>query len=145
MVDATHTKVMKLDIVSAERSLFSGTVQRLSVTGTMGELGIHPGHTPLLTSLKPGQIYAILEDGSEDVFYMSGGMLEVQPGIVTVLADVAQRAADLDEAAAKAAKERAEQLIGSKQASVDYAEAMIELANAIAQLRAIQHIRDRKR
>lgn len=145
MVDATHAKVMKLDIVSAEKSLFSGNVLRLAVTGSMGELGIHPGHTPLLTSLKPGQIYATLEDGSEEVFYMSGGMLEVQPGIVTVLADVAQRAADLDEAAAKAAKERAEQVISSKQASVDYAEAMIELANAVAQLRAIQHIRDRKR
>jgi F-type H+-transporting ATPase subunit epsilon len=145
MIDATHAKVMKLDIVSAETSLFSGKVQRLVVTGSIGELGIHPGHTPLLTSLKPGQIYAVLEDGSEETFYMSGGMLEVQPGIVTVLADVAQRAADLDEAAAKAAKERAEQIINSKQASVDYAEAMIELANAVAQLRAIQHIRDRKR
>jgi len=144
MIEANNAKVMKLDIVSAETALFSGNVQRLVVTGRMGELGIHPGHTPLLTSLKPGQIYAILEDGSEEVFYMSGGMLEVQPGIVTVLADVAQRAADLDEAAAKAAKERAEQLMSSQQANVDYAEATIELANAVAQLRAIQHLRDRK-
>ncbi len=142
---AQSMKTMKLNIVSAELSLFSGMVQRVEVTGGMGELGIHPGHTPLLTSLKPGQIYAILEDGSEEAFYMSGGMLEVQPSVVTVLADVAQRAADLDEAAALAAKERAEQLIESKKERVDYAQAMIELANAIAQLRAIQYIRDSKK
>ncbi len=147
MVETTHSnnKAMNLDIVSAEASLFSGKVLHLSVTGSMGELGIHPGHTPLLTALKPGHIYATLEDGSEEVFYLSGGMLEVQPGVVTVLADVAQRAADLDEAAAKAAKERAEKLIDSKKSKLDYAEAMAELAKAVAQLRAIARVRDRKR
>lgn len=136
---------MKLDIVSAEASLFSGQVARLEVTGSMGELGIHPGHTPLLTSLKPGQIFATLEDGSEQVFYMSGGVLEVQPHIVTVLADIAQRAEDLDEAAAQAAKDRAEDIINNQKASVDYAEAIVELAQAAAQLRAIQQLRNRKK
>lgn len=136
---------MELDIVSAEASLFSGQVQRLEVTGSMGELGIHPGHTPLLTSLKPGQIFATLEDGSEQVFYMSGGILEVQPHVVTVLADIAQRAEDLDEAAAQAAKERAEEIINNQKSNVDYAEAIVELAQAAAQLRAIQQLRNRKR
>jgi F-type H+-transporting ATPase subunit epsilon len=138
-------KLIKLDIVSAEKALFSGDVQRVEVTGSMGELGIHPGHTPLLTSLKPGQVFVTMEDGHEEVFYMSGGMLEVQPSIVTVLADVAERAADIDEAAAIAAKERAEKMIESKKADIDYAEATIELANAVAQLRAIKHIRDSKK
>ena len=136
---------MELDIVSAEASLFSGQVQRLEVTGSMGESGIHPGHTPLLTSLKPGQIFATLEDGSEHVFYMSGGILEVQPHVVTVLADIAQRAEDLDEAAAQAAKERAEEIINNQKANVDYAEAIVELAQAAAQLRAIAQLRNRKR
>lgn len=136
---------MELDIVSAEASLFSGKVQRIEVTGSMGELGIHPGHTPLLTSLKPGQIFATLEDGSEQVFYMSGGILEVQPRVVTVLADIAQRAEDLDEAAAEAAKERAQEIINNQKANVDYAEAIVELAQAAAQLRAIQQLRDRKK
>src|SRR4030081_3802108 len=98
-------KTMQLDIVSAERSLFQGVVKFISVTGGMGELGINPGHTTLLTDLKPGQVRVEFAEGKSEVFYISGGMLEIQPEIVTILADTAVRASDLDEAAAKAAIE----------------------------------------
>jgi F-type H+-transporting ATPase subunit epsilon len=136
-------KCMDLDIVSAEASIFQGKVQHLSVTGSMGELGIHPGHTALLTSLKPGQIFAVLEDGKEEIFYMSGGMLEVQPQSVTILADTANRASDLDEAAANAAKARAEKLLNEHKSGVEYSKALVELAESMAQLRAIQRLRDK--
>jgi len=136
-------KCMDLDIVSAEASIFQGKVQHLSVTGSMGELGIHPGHTALLTALKPGQIFAVLEDGREEVFYMSGGMLEVQPEAVTVLADTAYRAADLDEVAANAAKARAEKMLDQHKSGMEYSKALIELAESMAQLRAIQRLRDK--
>lgn len=135
---------MQLDIVSAEASLFSAKVQRLEVTGSMGELGIHPGHTPLLTSLKPGQITTVLADGREEIFYISGGMLEVQPGLAIVLSDTAQRAADLDEVAAQAARERAEKCVQENKSGVEYAQALIELAQAAAQLRAIKQLRERR-
>src|SRR3990167_10064253 len=134
-------KTMQLEIVSAEASLFSGSVEVVSVTGSMGELGIYPGHRQLLTSLKPGQIKAVLEGGKEEVFYISGGMLEVQPDVVTVLADTALRAADLDEAAALAAKEEAERKLAEQKAGVEYSRAMTEVAEAAAQLRAIEMIR----
>ncbi len=139
------SKTMQLDIVSAEAEIFSGEVAMVSVTGSMGELGIYPGHTALLTSLKPGQVKAALVDGSAEVFYISGGMLEVQPKIVTILADTAARAADLDEAAAIAAKERAEKILTDKKAEIQYGAALTELAEAMAQLRAIQMLRDRRR
>lgn len=135
---------MDLDIVSAEASIFKGAVQHIMVSGGLGELGIHPGHTALLTSLKPGQVYATMADGSEDIFYISGGMLEVQPDAITILADTAQRATDLDEAAAEAAKERAENVLSDKKAGVEYAEALVELAQAAAQLRAIQKLRNKR-
>ncbi len=134
---------MELDIVSAEASIFTGSVKFLSVTGSAGELGIHPGHTALLTSLKPGQIKATLESGNEEVFYISGGMLEVQPDAVTVLADTAIRAADLDEAAAQASKERAEKTLVEQKSGIEYSRAISELAEAAAQLRAIQTLRKR--
>ncbi len=134
-------KTIQLDIVSAVAPIFSGAVQHLIVTGKAGELGIYPGHTALLTALKPGQIKAILADGEEEVFYISGGMLEVQPDIVTVLADSAMRAHDIDEAAAIAAKERAEKIIGEQKENIQYAGAATELAEAAAQLRALQAIR----
>jgi F-type H+-transporting ATPase subunit epsilon len=134
-------KTMKLDIVSAESSVFSGVVELLSVTGSMGELGIHPGHTPLLTSLKAGQVHAALGGGSDEVFYISGGMLEVQPGIVTILADTAARAEDLDEAAAVAAKEHAERALDGKRSELEHAKAVAELAEAVAQIRAIASLR----
>lgn len=136
---------MTLDIVSAEAAIFSGKVQSVVATGQGGELGIFPGHTALLTAIKPGQVFAVLEDGKEEVFYMSGGMLEVQPDSVTVLADTAERAADLDEAAAKAAMDRAEQVLSQHKSGVEYSRAVAELAEAAAQLRAIHLLRDRSK
>ena len=132
---------MQLEIVSAEAAIFTGTVTMVSVSGGVGELGIYPGHRQLLTALKPGQIKALLADGAEEIFYMSGGMLEVQPDVVTVLADTALRAADLDEAAALAAKEEAERKLGEQKAGVEYSIALAELAEAAAQLRAISLLR----
>lgn len=134
---------MQLEIVSAQAAIFTGTVEQVIVTGSMGELGIYPGHTALLTSLKPGQIQAVLEGGKEDVFYISGGMLEVQPDVVTVLADTALRATDLDEAAALLAKEEAEKKLEEQKAGIEYSAAMSELAEAAAQLRAISLLRKR--
>lgn len=134
---------LRLDIVSAEKEIFSGEAEMVLVTGELGELGIAPGHAPLLTSLKPGNVRAILPDKSEEIFYISSGMLEVQPFIVTVLADTAMRAADIDEAAAIDAKERAERAIGDKVSDIDLAEAASQLAEAIAQLRAIQKLKKR--
>lgn len=130
-----------LDIVSAEQAIFSGVVEMVVATGELGELGITPGHAPLLTVLKPGEIRVTRQGGEQDIYYVSGGMLEVQPYCVTVLADVVERASELDEASAQAAKERAEELMASKNADVDYALAASELARAVAQIRAIQKIR----
>ena len=136
-------KTIELDIVSAEASIFKGEVSFVSVTGTIGELGIHPGHSPLLTALKPGQIRAVLKDGKEEIFYMSGGMLEVQPKTVSILADTALRADDLDEAAALAAKQKAEKILQQKTDGMEYSRALSELAEAAAQLRAISILRDK--
>ncbi len=130
-----------LDIVSAEKEIFSGTVEMVVATAELGEVGIAPGHAPLLTVLRPGEIRVTLPGGEQEIFYVSGGMLEVQPRHVTVLADAVERAADLDEAAALAAKERAEQAIANKNAEIDYSAAAAELARAVAQIRAIQKIR----
>jgi len=130
-----------VDIVSAEANIFSGVAEMVFATGELGELGIPYGHAQLLTTLKPGQVRLLQEDGSEELFYISGGFLEVQPDRVTVLADAAERAADLDEAAALEAKRRAEKLFEDKQADMDYAEALAELARAVAQLRAIQMLK----
>lgn len=135
------TKTIQLDIVSAVAPIFSGAVQHLVVTGKAGELGIYPGHTALLTALKPGQIQAVLANGEEEVFYISGGMLEVQPTLVTVLADSALRAHDIDEAAALAAQERAQKALSEQKDNIEYAGAATELAEAAAQLRALQAIR----
>lgn len=128
-----------LDIVSAEQEIFSGVVERVVATGIMGELGIVPGHAPLLTVLKPGEVRVVLSGGEEQVYYVSGGMLEVQPFHVTVLADAALRAENLDEQAALKAKEKAEQAIASKE--IDYSVAATELARAVAQIRAIKKLR----
>ncbi len=130
-----------LDIVSAERAIFSGIVEQVVLTGELGELGITPGHAPLLTVLRPGEIRATLPGGKEDIYYVSGGMLEVQPYTVTVLADAVERADTLDEAAAIAAKTRAEEMIANKDADIDYTRAMAELTRAMAQIRAIQKVR----
>ncbi|ALP40774.1 F0F1 ATP synthase subunit epsilon [Aeromonas schubertii] len=130
-----------LDVVSAEGKLFSGRVQSVAVTGAEGELGIHHGHTPLLTSIKPGLVRLVKQQGGEEVMYISGGMLEVQPETVTVLADTAIRADDLDEAKALEAKRRAEERIHSSHGDIDYAQASAELAKALAQLRVIDIVK----
>jgi len=130
-----------LDIVSAEQKIFSGLVENVIASGVEGDLGIYPGHTPLLTSLKPGIVRVMLQNAKEEeVFYVSGGMLEVQPDSVTVLADTATRAADLDEAAALEAKERAEKALADRKADFQYSAA---LAEAVAQLRAIKALRQK--
>ena len=130
-----------LDIVSAEQQIFSGIVEMVVATGDLGEIGITPGHAPLLTVLRPGEIRLTLPGGKQEVYYVSGGMLEVQPYCVTVLADAVERADNLDEAAALAAKARAEEMISNKGAELDYSVASIEIARAVAQIRAIQKAR----
>lgn len=130
-----------LDIVSAERQVFSGVVEMLVVSGEMGELGIAPGHAPLLTSLRPGEIRIIHQGGAEELFYVSGGLLEVQPRSVTILADEVERADDIDEASALAAKARAESIIAAANVDVDYSLAFTELARAAAQIRLVQKLR----
>ena len=132
---------MHLDIVSAEKEVFSGVVQFVVVTAMLGEVGIKPGHAPLLTILKPGEIRVTLEHGQEEVYYVSGGMLEVQPYYTTILADTVERADSLDEAAALAAKQKAEEAMQNRDADVDYSMAAAELARAAAQIRAIQKLR----
>lgn len=134
-------QTMKLDIVSAEKSIFSGEVEFISARGSDGELGILPRHAPLLVQLQAGEVRVKLAGGAEEFYYVSGGMLEVQPDIVTVLADTAARAKDLDEAAAQEAKARAEQALRDRSSEVDYAKAQAELMAAMAQLRAIQNLR----
>ena len=129
---------VNLNVVSAEESLFTGSIKSLQITGSEGELGIMPGHAPLLTSLKPGMALITKADDTEEVIYLSGGMLEVQPNNVIVLADVATRSADLDEQAILEAKKRAEDNINNQSNDVDYAVAAAELARAVAQLRVIQ-------
>lgn len=130
-----------LDVVSAEENLFSGRVETIQVTGSEGELGIYPGHAPLLTTLKPGMVRLVKQHGHEELIYIAGGVLEVQPGTVTVMADVAVRADDLDEQAALDAKKRAEEHIANPSSDLNYAEAAAELAEAIAQLRLIKSLR----
>jgi len=132
---------LHVDIVSAEEEIFSGTANMVFAPAEMGEVGIAPRHTPLLTRLKPGEVRVQVEGKEEQFFYVSGGMLEIQPHIVTVLADTAKRAKDLDEAAALRVKERAEKAMEDKQTDFDYAKAKAELAEAMAQLRTIRHLR----
>lgn len=134
---------LRLDIVSAEKQIFSGETTMVFVTGEEGELGVAPGHSQLLTTLRPGYVRVILKNNEEEVFYISGGMLEVQPYIVSVLADTAIRASDIDEAAAIAAKEQAEQALAGKIAAMDIAKATAELAEAVAQIRAISRLKKR--
>ncbi len=132
-----------VDIVSAEAEIFSGLAEMVFAPAVMGEVGVLPGHAPLVTTLKPGEVRVRLPGGEEQSFYVSGGMLEVQPHIVTVLSDTAQRAGDLDEAAALEAKERAERMLADRSADIDEAQARAELAQAAAQLQAIRRLRNR--
>jgi F-type H+-transporting ATPase subunit epsilon len=132
---------IRCDIVSAEQEIFRGVVAMVIATGEMGELGIAPRHAPLITRLKPGQVRVVLEDGEEQSFYVSGGVLEVQPQVVTVLADTAVRAKDIDEAAAKKAKEEAERILADRTDVMEVAQAQARLAEAVAQLQALERLR----
>ena len=133
------------DIVTAEKSMFSGLVEMLVLTGTLGELGIAYGHTPLITGIKPGPVRVIRQGGQEEIYFLSGGFLEVQPHLVTILADSGDRAGDLDEAAALEAKRQAEQELQNRGAEMEYSEALSRLGEAAARLRTIEELRRRAR
>jgi F-type H+-transporting ATPase subunit epsilon len=134
---------MHVDIVSAEHELFSGTAEIVVAPAANGEVGIYPRHTQMITPLKPGEVRITKQGGEEESIYVSGGILEVQPHVVTILSDTAVRASDLDEAAAVEAKQRAEQALKDKTGDMEEAEAMRQLAEAIAQLQTIQKLRKR--
>ena len=129
------------DIVSAEEEIFSGLVEMVIATGTEGELGISYGHAPLLTGINPGPVRIIKQGGEEEIYYLSGGFVEVQPYLVSILADTALRADDMDEAAALEAKKEAEQALHNQSGEFNYSRAAAQLAEAAAQLRTIQAIR----
>ena len=133
-----------IDVVSAEASIFSGEAEFVVAPAGAGEVGIYPNHAPMITTIKPGALRIKLSDTTEEtVIYLSGGMLEVQPGVITVLADTAIRGADLDEAKARAAKEAAEEAMRNRSSDIDYAKAQAELAEAVAQIQAIERLRKR--
>ena len=136
---------IQCEIVSAEESLFSGSITSLWVRGTIGELGITPGHAPLLTGIAPGAFALRLEDGSEEIFFASGGYLEVQPGFVTLLADTALRAEDLDEAQAEEARQQAEKAMEDKNAEAEFSSAAAMMAEALAKQRTLEELRRRRR
>ncbi|MCE7913258.1 MAG: F0F1 ATP synthase subunit epsilon [Nitrosomonas sp. PRO4] len=136
--------VFHLDIVSAEESIYSGPVEFLVAPAQMGEVGIYPHHTPMLTKIKSGMVRIKAQLKDEEMIYVSGGMLEVQPDVVTILADTAVRSHDLDEAKAIEVKRAAEEAIRNRQSELDYAKAQAELVEAMAQLAAIDKLRKRK-
>ena len=135
------TATIRCDIVSAEAEIFHGTATLGVASGDEGELGIAPRHAPLITRLKPGQVRVIAENGDEQSFYVSGGIIEVQPQVVTILADTAIRAKDLDEAAVIRAKEEAERLLATRTDTVEVAQAQAELAQLVAQVQAIERLK----
>ena len=135
------SKTIRCDIVSAHEEIYSGEAAMIFATGTVGELGISPRHAPLITQLKPGPVRVQQPDGEEIFFFVGGGILEVQPHVVTVLADTAVRADDLDEAAAVRAKEEAERELQDRTGEMEVAEAQAKLADAIAQLQALERLR----
>ena len=132
---------IQCNIVSPEGELFSGEVEMLTADGGSGEIAITPRHAPLLTNLKPGPVKLVLEGGEEEVFFASGGFLEVQPGVITLLTDVAERANDIDEAEAERAKELAERELEDQKSELDYSLAAAQLAEAAARLKALQKLR----
>lgn len=134
----------QLDVVSAEEKIFSGLVESIRVTGIEGELGVQYGHAPLITPIKPGMIKLVKQFGKEELIYLSGGVLEVQPNGIVVLADVAVRGEDLDEQAAVEAQRRAREHINNASSDLNYAEAAMELAKAVAQIRIIEELKRRK-
>ena len=131
-------------IVSAEEEIYSGQVEMVVATGTIGELGITPGHTPLLTGVKPGPVRLLSEEGNEEIFFASGGYIEVQPGAVTILADTALRASDIDEAAAVEAQKKAEQEQGDQSSDIDFTRVLADLQEQAAMLRTVRKLRERK-
>ena len=137
---------IQVDVVSAEEQIFSGQAEFVALPGEAGELGIYPKHTPLITRIKPGAVrIKVVGRADEEFVFVAGGILEVQPNGVTVLADTAIRGADLDEAKALEAKKQAEELMLNKESKIDYAKAQAEMAAAIAQLAAIQKLRSKGR
>jgi F-type H+-transporting ATPase subunit epsilon len=132
---------VQCDIVSADESLFSGSVQMVVATGSLGEMGIMPGHAPLLSDLRPGPVRLVKDGGDEEVYYLSGGYVEVQPTSIAILADTAVRAGDIDEAAAAEAVKSAEQAIANQSGEIEYSKAASMLAEATAQLRTVQTLR----
>jgi len=133
---------VRIDVVSAEEEIFSGDAEFIVAPATAGEVGIYPNHAPMITTIKPGALRIKLPDTAEEtLIYISGGMLEVQPGVVTILADTATRGHDLDEAKALAAKAAAEEAMKNRISDMDYATAQAELAEAVAQIQAIQKLR----
>jgi F-type H+-transporting ATPase subunit epsilon len=137
-----HT--IKCKIVSAEKALYEGEVQMVIASGELGDLGITPGHAPLITSLKPGPVRLVFEGNDDALFFVSGGFLEVIPSQVTVLADTAERAENLDEAAALHAQEEAKRLLDEQNSEFDYSRAAAEMAEAVARLRVIEQLRRRR-
>ncbi|MDH3342139.1 MAG: F0F1 ATP synthase subunit epsilon [Gammaproteobacteria bacterium] len=135
---------MHVDIVSAEVEIFSGTITELYAPAEMGEVGIMPRHAPLLTQMKPGEVRVVDQHGDTQSFFVNGGILEVQPHVVTILSDTAMRAADIDEAAALEAKAKAEAAMADKKTDYDYARAKVELMEAVAQIETINKLRKRK-
>ena len=135
---------MQCDIVSAESEIFSGRVEMVIASGTIGELGIYPGHAPLLTGVRPGPVRLRMEGGAEEIFFASGGYLEVQPAHVTILADTAVRAEDIDEAAAVQAKEQAERALIDRAADLDQAAVQAMLLEAAAQIRVLAELRKQR-
>lgn len=136
---------MRVDVVSAEEEIFSGEAEFVALPGESGELGILPGHTPLITRIRPGAVrIKVIGRSDEEFVFVAGGILEVQPNVVTVLADTAIRGVDLDEAKAAEAKKLAEEALVNQDSKIDYAQAQVELASAIAQLAAIQRLRQKR-
>lgn len=135
------SKTIQCDIVSAHEEIWSGQAAQVYATGVSGELGIYPRHTPLITQLKPGAVRVVDEQGEEQLFVVGGGIIEIQPHIVTVLADTAVRADDLDEAAAQRAKDEAERALQDRTGEMEIAQAQARLAEAVAQLQALEHLR----
>lgn len=135
---------MHVDIVSAEKEIYSGTVTQVFAPAELGEVGIMPRHAPMLSTLKAGVVRVVPQDGEEQTFYVSGGILEIQPHVITILSDTALRATDIDEAAALEAKARAEATMKERASEMDYAKAKSELIEAIAQIDALKKMRKKK-
>lgn len=135
---------MHINIVSAENEIYSGTVTQVFAPAEMGEVGIMPRHAPMLSTLNPGIVRVISQEGEEQTFFVSGGILEIQPHVVTILSDTALRAADIDESAALEAKARAEAAMKDKASEMDYARAKTELIEAVAQIEALKKLRKKK-